>query len=401
MKNEKLKTKIISVLFLASTFVLFLYSFTQIDLSLTFSRITFLRNLVTSFQYIGYFNRPLSAFIYVTSLILLYCFYFYFLKQASKKKISKKFVWKLIIASSAILVLSYNAFSYDLFNYIFDARIYTHYHLNPYLHKALDFPGDPMLSFMRWTHRTYPYGPVWLLLTIPLSFVGSNFFLPTFFVFKLLIAASFLGSLYFVGKIFQKVAPNKETFGLVFFGLNPLIVIECLVGAHLDIVMMFFALWATHKLVEKKYVFAFLLLLISIGVKFSTVFLIPIFLLVIYLQHGNKKVNWQFVFGTSLMLMLATVFASSVYSGNFQPWYLVLPLAFATFLSNKYYVFIPSVTLSFFALLKYLPYLYLGNWDPPVPAILSNLSLTGIILSVVVIIFYHFNRHKFASWFNI
>ncbi len=377
-------------------FFLFLYSFTQIDLSLTFSRITVLRNLVTSFQQIGYFNRPLSMYIYIGLLILLYGFYFYFLKLSLEKKISKKTVWKILIASSAILVFSYNAFSYDLFNYIFDAKIFTHYHLNPYVHKALDFPGDPMLSFMRWTHRVYPYGPIWLLLTVPLSFIGFNFFLPTFFMFKILMAASFLGSLCFIGKILQKTTPNKEIFGLVFFGLNPLVIIESLVSGHLDIVMVFFALWATHKLVEKKYALPFLLLALSTGIKFGTIFLLPIFIYILFLQKKKKSVDWDLIFKTCTIAMVITVFLSSTYSGNFQPWYLVLPLAFAVFISRRYYIFIPCIIISFFALLMYLPFLYLGNWDKPVPQILWNLQISSMILSFIAVLVYYLNlSHPF------
>jgi hypothetical protein len=179
--------KLLACLYVLTLLGLFLYSFTQIDLSLTFSRIDILRNIVSSFQWVGYFNRPLSTFIYIFLLVSLFNFYLGFIVMAYTKQISKKFVWKLIFITTAILTLSYNAFSYDLFNYIFDAKIITHYQQNPYLHKALDFPGDPMLSFMRWTHRMYPYGPIWLGLTVPLSFIGFGFFLTTFFIFKELI----------------------------------------------------------------------------------------------------------------------------------------------------------------------------------------------------------------------
>src|SRR6266516_315651 len=173
LKNQK----IIFFLYTVVLIGLFLYSFTQIDLSLTFSRITFLRSLVKSFQYIGYFNRPLSTHIFLAIVTLLYGFYFIFLYLSARKMLSKKYIWQIIITATILLAFSYNAFSYDLFNYIFDAKIITHYHQNPYLQKALDYPGDPMLSFMHWTHRTYPYGPAWLVLTVPLSFVGLQFFL--------------------------------------------------------------------------------------------------------------------------------------------------------------------------------------------------------------------------------
>ena len=383
--------------YLTTIFGIFLYSFTQIDLSLTFSRVTLLRNVVTAFQYIGYFNRPLSTYIYAALLALLFGFYFYFLKLTVKKKLEKKTFWKIILVTAGFLVFSYNAFSYDLFNYIFDAKIFTHYHMNPYFHKALDFSGDPMLSFMRWTHRVYPYGPVWLIMTIPLSYLGLNFFIPTFFLFKILIASSYLGSLYFIGKILRKIKPDRETFGMVFFGLNPLVIIECLVSTHLDIVMIFFALFATYNLVNKKYLFAVVLLFVSIGVKFSSVFLLPVFFVVIFLQIKRKKINWDKVFVWSFILTCLTVIFASVYSGNFQPWYLILPFSYALFASHKYYIFIAVISTSIFALSTYMPYLYLGNYDPPVPQVFNIIYWTALIITIITILFYYFKHKSFAS----
>ena len=380
--------KIIFASYITIIILLFLYSFTQIDLSLTFSRIDFLRSLVKSFQYIGYFNRPLSASIYIMLLMLLYIFYFIFLFYSAKKTISKKFVWTVVLIATAILTFSYNAFSYDLFNYIFDAKIFTHYHQNPYLQKALDFPQDPMLSFMHWTHRVYPYGPVWLVLTVPLSFLGFQFFLPTFFLFKLLMAASFLGSLYFISKILKKVAPDRELFGLVFFALNPLILIESLVSGHLDIVMMFFALWAFYLLLTKKYIFVFTLFFVSVGIKFATIFLLPIFIVVLFLQYTKKRLPWEMIFGSSLLLLAFSVIAASTRT-NFQPWYLAVALSFAPFIANRYFVFLPLQVISFAALLTYVPYLYLGNWDKPVPEILANIYIGSYVLSAVAVGVYY------------
>ncbi|MDE2026022.1 MAG: hypothetical protein KGJ07_06005, partial [Patescibacteria group bacterium] len=193
--------------------LLSLYSFTQIDLSLTLSRLSAWQVIEKFFQYIGYFQRPLSTVLYVSLLLLLVGFYTVFVRLAGQKKLSFSFTWKLILIVGVILFFSYNAFSYDFFNYIFDAKIFTHYHLNPYLYKALDFPGDPMLSFMHWTHRTYPYGPVWLLATFPLSFLGFQYFLPTFFLFKALVVGSFLGTVYFLDKTLQKIFPSERILG--------------------------------------------------------------------------------------------------------------------------------------------------------------------------------------------
>jgi hypothetical protein len=57
--------KILLVGYFTTIVLLFLYSFTQIDLGLVISRFPFLYEVEKSFQYIGYFNRPLSASIYI------------------------------------------------------------------------------------------------------------------------------------------------------------------------------------------------------------------------------------------------------------------------------------------------------------------------------------------------
>ena len=142
-----------------------------------------------------------------------------------------------------------------------------------------------MLSFMRWTHRVYPYGPAWLGITIPLSFIGNNIFILTFILFKLLASVSFVFSAYFVQKISEQLSSQKSLLLLVLFAFNPLIIIESLVTGHIDIVMLVFALWGLYCLLQKKYIWAVFLLFISIGIKFVTVFLIPLFIAIYIMQR--------------------------------------------------------------------------------------------------------------------
>jgi len=359
---------------------LFFYSFTQIDLGLTLSQVSIWQTAEKFFKDVGYFQRPFSSFLFIGIVLSLFFFYLMILRSVHKNKINKQTIWFLIISTTLLLTFSYNAFSYDLFNYMFDAKIVTYYHQNPYLHKALDFPGDPMLSFMHWTHRLYPYGPVWLGLTIPLS-VGIKFFLPTFFLFKTLISLSFLGTVLLIGKILKKISPTNEIFGIAFFALNPLVIIESLVSSHNDITMIFFAMWATYLLMSKKYIRSIILLILSVGVKFATVFVIPIWALILFLRKSKKEVNWQLLFTAMTAIMIVPVILAS-YRTNFQPWYLLNVLPFAALVSRNYYVFIPSVVLSLFATFEYLPFLYLGNWDNPVPSILFWMTICAIILSL-------------------
>ncbi len=388
IKNQKSKIKLLSAGYLVLVVGLFFYSFTQVDLNLTLSQWSIWQVIQKYFQHIGYFQRSFSTALYVSIVSLLLLFYFLFLHLAKIGKI--RGIWGLIIATTIILTFSYNAFSYDLFNYIFDAKIITFYHQNPYLHKALDYPNDPMLSFMHSTHRPYPYGPIWLLLTAPLSsFV--NFFLPTFFIFKTLVALSFLGTAFFISKILNKVSPHNEVFGLVFFALNPLVIVESLVSAHNDIVMMFFAVLGLYLLVKKIYAFSFLCLFLSIGIKFSTVFLLPVFIYIAIKQVRKQSIDFKKVFAIIFILMTTAVFITSFSSGinknpELQPWYFLILFPFAALVAQKRIIVLLAICVSIAMLVSYVPFLLLGEWPKDIADLKIKLLAFSIAIGVVIYI---------------
>jgi hypothetical protein len=379
--------------YVAILVALFLYSLTQIDLSLTFSRLSAWQVIEKSFQQLGFFNRPLSTAIFIIILVLLFIHYFAFIFLANKQKITTKQLWFLVLAGFVILVFSYNAFSYDLFNYIFDAKILTFYHQNPYLHKALDFPNDPMLSFMRWTHRLYPYGPSWLILTLPLSFIGLGFFLPTFLLFKLLMGFSFLGSCYLIYKISEKIFPENKLVNLAFFALNPLVLIESLVSAHNDIAMIFFLLLSIYCFILRKNAYSLISYLFSAGVKYSTGVFLPIFMFAYYKKRKNKNINWEQFFLVAFLLAITTVFVATIRT-TFQPWYLLLPLSMASFISKKYYVFVPVILSSIFATSLYIPYVFMTDYAKEYPSIILTIETFGLF-ATVLLTFLYFSKIKF------
>lgn len=387
--------------------VLFFYSYTQVDLNLTLSEISIWQSLEKSFQYIGWFQRPISTAIYLFILLALFTLYALFLffaagpagyfsrsdilalwrsrivagvRQGSPSVrhplFGEKEFWRLAGVTAFVLWFSYNAFSYDLFNYIFDARIFTLHGQNPYFHKALDYLGDPWIRFMRWTHRTYPYGPVWLGITIPLSYLGFQIFLPTLFLFKALVVGSYLGVIYFIGKILEVIDPKRKLFGMAFFAFNPLVIIEGLVSAHNDLVMMVLAMAALYFLLKKRYFWAFGLLFLSVGVKFATALLLPLFVFGVW-GNWRKKMFWVGLLGMTMAVVLASL------RTELQPWYLLFVLPLAALLTRNRLVVILSFTVSAGLLLHYTPFLYWGHWDEPVPAIKHWLLAGSVLLGVL------------------
>jgi hypothetical protein len=351
-------------------------------LGLTFSKLSIYQAAGKSLQYLGFYQRPLSTVIFILIISLLFIFYFSFLYLAKKGRLRLKTLAILTIITAVILGLSYNAFSYDLFNYIFDARIVSHYHLIPYFYKAADFTGDPMLNFMRWTHRFYPYGPSWLILTVPLTFIGMNYFLPTFFLFKLLMALSFLGSCLLIYKTSAKLFPENKLFNVVFFAFNPLVLIECLMSAHNDIPMIFFILLSIYLFLQNKKVLSWISNVFSIGIKFSTGALLPLFILLEFFVRTNRKINWEKFFISSVILSLATVLFASVRT-TFQPWYLVFPLSMAAFILHKKYILIPSLVATIFAVSIYIPYVLMTDYAKGYPQIIQNIEIIGVIMVLI------------------
>jgi len=355
------RSRVLFALYALLLVSLFLYSYTQIDLGLVITRIPSLYSIEKHFQYIGYFNRSLSTTLFILLVLLLSVFYLYFLRQFHRKQLTKRFFWSLVGVTAVVLAFSYNALSYDLFNYIFDAKILTHYHLNPYQYMALNFPQDPMLGFMHWTNRTYPYGPIWLGLTVPLSFVGANIFIITFYLFKILIVGSYVGTVYFLSKIVEKVKFENPLYLTALFAFNPLVIMECCVSAHNDIVMLFFAIWSVYLLFEKKYLLAFILLFLSIGIKFATIFLLPIF---IYVLWRRNTLHWEKLFIFLFLLMLIPLFFV-IMRTNFQPWYLLYILVFVPLLPKYKKLQQGVLIISIISLAVYIPFLFLGNWNTP------------------------------------
>lgn len=359
--------------------LLFLYSFTQVDLGLTLNRSSIITEVQKSFQYIGYFNRPLSAFLASSIFILLFTMYCLTLWFVVGKKITLKSVRLIVLFGSVILLFSYNAFSYDLFNYMFDAKIITEYGQNPYVKKALDFPSDPYLGFMHWTHRTYPYGPVWLGITVPLSYIGSQVFIVTYYIFKMLMVGAYLLCSLLVYKIAKKTKIVDPLFALTFFALNPLVIVEGLVSAHHDLVMMVLALGAVYLLIIQKNISSWIFFILSVGVKFATIVLTPLFLWYPFSKRKNK--DEMLFMGGAIFMLVAVVLAS--YRTTFQPWYLLFVLPFVALISKKAFVFIPSVVISFLVLFQYIPFLYTGNFDLPVPLLMHEMLVVSVFCGVI------------------
>ena len=159
-----------------------------------------------------------------------------------------------IIATIAILLLfSYPAFSYDIFNYMFDAKTVLVYHKIPYMVFPLQFSGvEPWLSFMHWTHIPSTFMPFWITISLPFYLLGFGYFLGILWSFKALMAGAYIITALFIWKILHRLDPDHAVYGTAIFALNPLVIFETLVSGHYDVIMMAFAVSAFYLYLYKK-----------------------------------------------------------------------------------------------------------------------------------------------------
>lgn len=341
---------------------LLLYSYTQVDLNLTLSRASVVQVIQKSFQYIGYYHRPLSIFLYISIVFLFFFMYGRLLSLVQNKSIDRKSIWRMIYIIVGILIFSYPAaFSYDFFNYMFTAKTILLYHKNPYETVPLMFAGiDPWVNFMRWTHLSSAYAPLWILLSLVPYLLGFGYFILIMINTKVLIALFYLLSCVMIEKILRSERPAEATVGLTLFALNPLIIVESLVSSHNDIVLSAFALVSIWYLNHKNMIAAWFWLSMSIAAKLMTVTLIPLFVF-------KKNIWWM------LLAMIAGLVVV-VAKREFLPWYLIWVMPFVALQPLRTGLSRAFTILSFGLLLSYTPYLYIGSFTPE-----GQLVKTGII----------------------
>ena len=317
--------------------LLSIYSFALVDPNLTLINHHFWEVFRNVMVQIGYYERALSWNMYLVLILGLFILHVYVVKN--HKNID---ALKISGVAALVLLLSYPFLSHDFFNYMFDARMLTYYGANPYTHKALDFPGDEWVRFMHWTHRSYPYGPSFLLFTLVPSFLGFGTLILNYIFFK----ASFIG-MYILAVWALKKKSNEWA---MFFASHPLIIIEGLVNGHNDLVAVSFAIIGIILLMKgsKRFGLSGLLFLFSGGIKY---FSAPTLLL-----PKNSK-----AYAIALPLFLLTL-APIVYislTGEIQSWYYLNLLIFIPY----FYTYISQLHIFFLGLLlSYYPFIALGGW---------------------------------------
>lgn len=336
MKNTSAWT-LIQALYVSLLIGLGIYSFALVDPNLTLVNNHIWEVFRGYMVQLGYHHRQASWNIYLIITVGLFACHFYIVKHYKKFN-----AVKIALLTALILLMAYPFLSHDFFNYMFDARILTHYGDNPYTHKALNYSDDQWVRFMHWTHRTYPYGPSFLVYTLIPSFLSFGTLILNYIFFKASFIALYVASIWALNK--------KSAQWALFFATHPLVIMEGIVNSHNDLVAVGLAIVGIMLLAQNTKIVSWprLLLLLSGGIKYFTA---P----VLFLDHQLKESRRAFFI---MLLTLAPIVYVSI-TGEIQSWYYLNILIFIPY----FYTYISHLYIFFFGLLiSYYPFIALGGW---------------------------------------
>ncbi len=359
---------------------MFFWSYTQVDLNLTLSKAGFWQQVQKYFIEVGYFNRPVSAWIIFGIIIGLYILYFIVVACTHRGFLKMSNLVTLLGVVMIFFVFSYPAFSYDIYNYMFTAKTVVVYHQNPYVVKPIEFAGiDPWVNFMRWTHLPSAYSPLWIALSIPVYFLGMGYFITTLFVFKLFFALIFASSCIVVYQIAKRF--DTDHAGVIFslYAFNPLVLVESLVSPHNDSVMVLFALIAFYMFTVRRTFLSFLLLSLSAAVKTMTVFLIPLYVF-----------SWK---RTYALFFISLALIIGFYKKEFLGWYYLWVAPFVALYPKRYFLQLFYGSVSLGLIMRYIPYIFAGDYTEPVNMWRTIVLVLPPLFVVSIYLVIHWRKH--------
>jgi len=301
--------------------------------------------------------------------------YLVFFRRVEKIFSSNKKLLVTILVSAIILGFSFAAFSYDLFNYIATAKVTYTYHENPYIVMPIEIPNEPYLAFTRAANKVALYGPVWIAITAVPHYLGGGNIWRTIIAFKFMNVAVYLFTAYFIYYV------TKSKKNVIFFALNPLILIETLVSGHNDIYMMIlaivgFLMWRQRGLKSK--LLGGLSFFASWWIKGATVILTPLFFF--------RKVSTERLLVFAYWLLALVFFIATPIREELYPWYAVWLISVAAFLPLNKHTFIVEFTmvLSFALELRQMPYMWMGYYEGPGPILRTLVTVVPVAIYLLI-----------------
>lgn len=288
---------------------------------------------ISLYFFFAYYVQRENYALLVSQYLLLFVPFLYFLKF-EKKNIP--FLIGMAILLRLVFLFAIPNLSQDFYRFIWDGRMILE-GFNPYISlpetfiQERNFPVEQAIDLykgmgeLNGSHFTN-YPPVNQLNFLIAAIFSNSSILGAAVVLRLQIILADIGIIYFGKKILERL--NLPVHHIFLYALNPFIIIEMTGNLHFEPVMLFFLVWSLYLLLNKKWIWAAVLLGISVSVK-----LIPLLFLPLFSQYFTKGKNIKgflrliyfglIVVATTLLFFLPFVSSEliSSYSNSVGLWF--------------------------------------------------------------------------------
>src|SRR5256886_10588694 len=186
-------------------------------------------------------------YMFTGAIVAMYGSYMVALRYAPR--LPARWAIGAVVAAHVVFLLAPPLALTDVFNYINYGRMEVVHHLNPYTTIPILEPhSDPSYSLSNWHQLLSPYGPLFTLLTfavVPLGVAAS------FWALKAILAAASLGMILLVWRC-ARLLGRDPVKAIVLVGLNPVVLVWGLGGAHNDALMMFLIVLGFYLLLRMR-----------------------------------------------------------------------------------------------------------------------------------------------------
>ncbi len=211
-------------------------------------------------------------------------------------KVTKGNFWVLFgfgIVFRLVFLVAIPNLSQDFYRFIWDGKLLLQGE-NPYLFTPEQYVNktSEILNSLRWLsgaeatklingmgalnashYSNYP--PINQLFFAIAALFAKNSILGSVVVLRLIMILADVGVFYFGRKLLKNLNLNPHT--IFWYFLNPFIIIELTGNLHFEGVMLFFLVWALYLLQKRKWVWAAVLLGVSVSVKLLPLLFLPLF----------------------------------------------------------------------------------------------------------------------------
>lgn len=175
----------------------------------------------------------------------------------------------------ALMALAPPLLSADVFGYIDFARMGALHGLSPYTHAPATVLTDPVHPYVGWHSGTTPYGPLFTIASYATALVGVPAALWAFKAVALAGALAIVGLVWACARRLER--PPGPAIALV--GLNPLLLVYGLGGAHNDLLVMAVAMLGVFLVLRGSERSAGVPLVAAAAIKASSAVIAPFALL--------------------------------------------------------------------------------------------------------------------------